>query len=151
MFDIADKALVWIPVRWPGLKANEDELAEPVENEIDVLAEIVDRDKLRVIFPGGEDPNEGDPAAQREAEKEKFLALVHDWRKLKNGGSPLPFTPDNVDKLLAVPMFATGFERSYIAAWTGQVEYREKNSESSSSGGRAEKLAGAKPGARRKS
>lgn len=131
MFDLSEKRLCWIPVTWPGLKPNGDDLAEPVENEIECLVELVDRDGLRAVFPQGEDAEN----AKTLSEVEKFMALVHDWRKVRDGENPVPFNKKNVERILAVPMFGSGFETSYIKAWAGQLEYREKNSSASPAGG----------------
>lgn len=148
MFDFADKALVWIPVRWDTLRPGEDpdDLAVVRENEIEVQVEIVDRDRLREIFPGG-------VIDDKDAEASAFKALAHNWRKIRDGDKPVIFNDENVARLLAVPMFAGGFERAYMDAWSGRVEYREKNSEGSPSNGRADAEQGgtSKPkGARRR-
>lgn len=139
MFDLAEKRTVWIPVRWNGVRASEaDALAENVTHEIECNVELLDKDRLRDVFyperPDDDDPSE---AEKLDRDLEKFLAVVSDWRKVANGGASAPFSPENARRLLGVPMFATGFEESYIAAWSGQLELREKNSEGSSATGAA--------------
>lgn len=136
MFDLSEKRLVWIPLRWNGLKANGDGLAENTEFEIEALVELVDHERLRELFPAD--------TGSELSDAEKFTALVSDWRGVRDGNNPVPFTEANVARLLLVPMFGSGFESSYIKAWTGQVEIREKNSPASSDGGRADE-APAKP------
>lgn len=143
MFDFADKAKIWIPVRWRGLKAGEGDVAEEVENEIEVLVEIVDRDKLPwndVSLAEGINEAEGEEKESLLLEREMmvFKAVSHAWRGVNDKGVPVPFTDDNIKRMLRLPMFGAGFETSYSLAWAGRVEHREKNSESSPDGGRAE-------------
>ena len=129
MFDLAAKRLVWIPVNWKGVQAKKpDELAEPVTHEIEVQVEIVDNDRLREIL--GEQSTLNDI--------EKFSALVSDWRGVKAGQRSVSMTPENIEKILAVPMFSTGFETCYLAAWSGRIEARMGNSNASSSDGPAD-------------
>lgn len=145
MFDFADKPLVWIPVRWRGLKANGDNVAESSEHEIEMLVEIVDRATLRELFPTKGDESPEDVEVDLDDKELKILqAIAHDWRGVRDGNSPVPFNEENIRRMLKVPMFGNGFEKCYIDAWTGRVELREKNSASSPSGGRADAARGAK-------
>jgi hypothetical protein len=146
MFDLAAARLVWILVKWPGIEqAEADKLAKPKTWEIECQVEIVPRDadpdvpresrslSLDEIF-GSE--AKGIPPLPTDVEK--FKALVRDWRRVKIGGSSAPMTDGNIAAMLRVPMFPKGFEESYLAAWIGQPEEREKNSEGSPVDGRAE-------------
>ena len=140
MFDLSEKRMVWIPVRWPGVKVAEgDGVAENTEYEIECHVELLDKIRLREVFYP-ERPDDDDPDEEEKAEREvaMFLAVVHDWRKVKNGEASAPFNEANARKILRVPMFASGFEDSYIAAWSGQLEIREKNSVGSSATGAAD-------------
>jgi hypothetical protein len=143
MFDLADKRLVWIPIKWPGVKpgANEGDVAQNTTHQIECQVELVDADRLKELFPKGE--NLG---ATSEKVFDAFKALVHDWRGVKIGTTSAPMTDENIRKILRVPMFASGFEGSYVDAWTGQLEEREKNSGDSSADGQAGE-ASAAPGA----
>lgn len=137
-FDLAEKRLAWIPIRWGGIQPGEGEgLATNTIHEIECQVELVTFARMREIFT----PEEGQPVL---SDVEKFKAVVQDWRKVKMGSVSAPMVDENIDKLLQVPMFPAGFEKSYLDAWTGQLEEREKNSESSSSDGRAEKPRGRK-------
>lgn len=137
MFDIAQRILVWVPIKWPGVKQTGNELAEPTTHEIEAQVELVDAARLKEIFGG-------DGIDSQLTELEKFRALVSDWRGVVASGASAPMTDENIKALLRVPMFAAGFERSYIDAWTGQLELREKNSSDSSGAGQADG-ANAKP------
>lgn len=132
MFDLADKRLVWIPVRWPGVipGKKDGEPAQSTTHEIECQCELVDRDRLSEIFT----PT---PEQTKMSEAERFLCLVHDWRGVKMGKTSAPMTAENVALMLKVPMFADGFNKSYMAAWTGQLELREKNFNDSSADGAA--------------
>jgi hypothetical protein len=148
MFDLADKRLVWIPVKWPGVKANDEGIAEPHTHQIECQVELVDQERLNEIFHRKDEAEgEDEPEAREAAEIVKFRGLVHDWRGVKLGTQSAPMTDENIALILKVPMFATGFENSYIDAWTGQLEAREKNSNASSGagalgGGRGKKTKG---------
>lgn len=130
MFDLVDRPSVWIAVKWPGLirGPDEDGLAVSTEFEIEIEIDLVDRDEVAKLFVDGLD---------RDAEVDLFKRVVHGWRKFKIAGKQAEFNDENIRKLLAVPMFATGFETSYLKAWQGKAETREKNSSRSPDNGRA--------------
>lgn len=141
MFDLAAARLAWVPIRWPGVKEGDEGVAENCEFEIECQVELVDTERLKEIFTPTEDQ------AQL-SDLDKFKALVRDWRKVAMSGQSAPMTDENIALILRVPMFARGFEESYMDAWRGALETREKNSESSPEPGRAAKPSGAakKPG-----
>lgn len=120
------------------MKPQGDGLAKPIEFEIELLVELVDRERLRTMFPGSDVLDELTDQERRDREVEGFLELVKDWRKVADKGAPLRYDEENAKKLLGVPMFAGGFESSYLAAWTGQAEIREGNSDASSDDGPAD-------------
>lgn len=134
MFDLADKRLVWIPIKWPGVKPGEKDgdVAQNTVHEIECQVELVDAARLKELFPKGQNLD-----ATSDKVFKAFKALVHDWRKVKIGTKSAPMTDEHIRAILRVPMFASGFEGSYVDAWTGQLEEREKNSEGSSDDGRA--------------
>lgn len=157
MFDILDRPLHWIPVKWPGLSQGEDEnaLSTPVEHEIELRVELVDREEAKALFPvlfyDGPRPNEWDVEGIAEftakmdelrksapAELELFKRLVKGWRKIKAGGRVPDFNDDNIGLLLKVPLFAPSFTEAYLDALRGRTAVREKNSESSPNNGRAD-------------
>lgn len=137
MFDLADRPLVFIPVKWAVLKPGEGEDAIAVESEavIEVEVELKDRDELLTLFDdkfgevSGEDGAvvEGKRLTGRELEVKRIMAIVRRWRKVMNGNKPLEFNEENLRKLLAVPGFATAFENAYLAACAGRVEIRKGN------------------------
>jgi hypothetical protein len=142
MFDLADKALVWIPISWPGLKqADPDAVAEPTTFEIQVLAEILDKDEMRAVFGADEEEAPEDETMdqayerQRSKELKAFMRVVSDWRGFKIAGQPAEFNEANARRLIALPNFGTGFNTSYLTAWAGRIELATKNSESSSDSG----------------
>lgn len=130
MFDLAEKRLVWIPVKWNGVKAgtDPDAIAENVVHEIQAQVELVDSDELKKIL-GEESKLEN---------LERFKRLVHNWRGVKMGKADAPMTDENIQIMLRVPMFPVGFETSYLKAWGGLLEERTKNSNASSDAGQAD-------------
>lgn len=135
MFDLADARLVWVPIRWKGVREVKGK-AENCEHEIECQVELVDTERMKEIFTPSEDQ------AQL-SEIEKFKALTRDWRGVKMKGQSAPMTDENIALILRMPMFTAGFERSYLDAWTGALETREKNSEGSPAPGRAAKASAA--------
>lgn len=146
MFDLAQKRLVWIPVSWPGVKPGADEgaVAENTTHVIECQVELVDAGELAKLFPKGERFEATSPKVF-----EAFKALVHNWRGVNLGTKSAPMTDEHIQAMLRVPMFAGGFESSYVDAWTGQIETREKNSGDSSDAGPAGEASGKpEPGAK---
>ena len=154
MFDLSEKPLVWIPVKWlslrPGPKAGD--LAVEHENEIKVEVELKDRDELVEFFadalsetPQGKalkDSVAGDAAQDVEApigeeagekpsprvtEAERFLGLVKNWSGVADKGQPIELNLANAKRMLAVPGFAGAFETAYLLACAGKVETRKGN------------------------
>jgi hypothetical protein len=134
MFDLLDKPLHWIPVRWDSLlpPEKEGELSRMGQHEIELRVEIVDRDEAKRLFPTLFGEN-GDNAPSG---FDVFKQVVHDWRKLSANGQAVPLTDDNIRKLLNVPCFEAGFGVAYVTALAGQSETRSGNSAASPSGGR---------------
>lgn len=132
MFDLAQETLVWIPIRWPGLKQDGEGLAVNTEHEIEVQAVLLEADEFRAMFYGtGEDDQPEEP----DAELKRFKRMVKNWRKIKSGNASVVMTDDNIRRLLKQPNFGTGFDTSYVKAWAGRLEEREKNSVDSSTAG----------------
>jgi len=129
MFDLLDRPLLWISVKWPGLKpggADGTGLAEAVENEIEVRVELKEADELETIFADGRDGCD------------VLREVVSDWRRIKSGGQPLPFTPENAKLLMQrQPAFFTAFHVAYLGAIMGRVETREGNSDALPADGQA--------------
>lgn len=137
MFDLADRPLVFIPVKWTVLKPGEGEDALAVETEavVEVEVEIKDRDELLALFEdtfGEDDTVEGaevggERLKGRELEVKRFLAIVRRWRKVVSGRKALELNEENARKLLSVPGFASAFETSYLAACAGKADIRKGN------------------------
>lgn len=135
MFDLTDRPLHWITVKWPGLaqdEGGESLLSSPTEHEIELRVELVDRDVAKDLFPNVFDEDRPQPE-----EVTVFKRTVKDWRKIVSGGRPVKFTEANIKRLLEVPMFGAAYVAAYIQALGGRVEIREKNSQGSPSNGRA--------------
>ncbi len=141
MFDLTDRPLVCVPVKWQVLRPSEKEGETAVEHEvsIEIEVEIKDRDELVELTSEMfglsaekakeiEDlPPEEIVERSRKLEVEQFMSIVRNWRKFKAGGKPVDFTPENVRKLLSVPGFLTAFQTAYFNACAGKVETRKGN------------------------
>lgn len=162
MFDLLDKPLHWIPVKWPSLKAPDDadNLSAPGENEVELRVEILNREEVIWRFPGmfgderkpmGKPPSgcaskdEPEKWAPTPDEVETFLRVVQDWRKISAKGRRVELNPENARLLLQSPMFGPSFASAYLMAIGGQAEIREKNSPGSPDDGRAESEPSAEP------
>jgi hypothetical protein len=133
MFDVLDRPLLWIPVRWSSLRPggeDPDALAVPVEHEIEVRIEIKDTPDLAPLAT----PEPGKEMQRLDA----LMTYATDWRKVVSGGKPFPFNRENADAFLrAAPAFFDRFHVAYLMAVVGRVETREGNSDASPSDGRA--------------
>lgn len=142
MFDLAERPLVWITVKWSMLKPHEDETLPAVEHEVslELEVEVKDRDELITLaedifglaetksaIKDDKRPPLEIISEKRDAEVKQFLGLVSNWRKFKEGGKPVDFTPENVKRLLAVAGFTNGFQTAYFLACAGKAETREGN------------------------
>jgi len=147
MFDVLDRPLLWIPVRWPGLKPSGPDglgVAEAVENEIEILVELKDADGVKLLT----DPDEEEAKTPK---IDAFMSFATDWRKIKSGGTPLPFSRENADLLIKRQLpFFDAFRLAYINAMLGRVETREGNSDASPQDGPAGGAANATTGNRKR-
>lgn len=150
MFDLSDRPLVWIPIKWTVLRPPErkpsdkrDEgVAVETEVTIDVHVEIFDREQLTELLgddfslisgeampteDGVEVDPEAEPLTTRQIEARRFMKIVSGWRKFKDKGNLVPFDEEHVIKLLKVPGFISAFEAAYMAACAGKSDIRRKN------------------------
>ena len=135
MFDLSDRPLVWIPVKWAVLRPGEGDDALAVETEavIEVEVEILDREELKTLFAaefGIEDAKpevDGKQLEGRELETARFMKVVRDWRKVADNGKALEFNAENVKGMLSVPGFTSAFETAFLAACVGKVDIRKGN------------------------
>jgi hypothetical protein len=155
LFDLLDKPLHWISVKWPALLAPEDDsnLSQPGEHEVELRVELVDREeaiwRLPALF-GEDDKPRGKPpeiCASKDNPEEwgpsptsfdTFKRVVHSWRKISAKGRKVEMTDDNIRLLLSAPMFEAAFAIAYVSALGGRTQVREGNSGGSASGGREE-------------
>ncbi|MBA2718523.1 MAG: hypothetical protein H0U52_04640 [Chloroflexi bacterium] len=135
MFDLLDRPLHWITVKWPGLAQgeNESELSQPAEHKVELRVELLDREEVQRYFPAAFDLPDDPPA-----ELETFKRVVKEWRKVVSGGRAVPMNDENIAILLKAPMLGAAFTEAYLKAIGGRVEVREKNSQGSPSNGRAD-------------
>lgn len=145
-FDLLDKPLIYIPVKWPGLKADDNGDAVAVEHTVDVQVEMLDVDPLNEwVKSSTAIAADADRDARREHERGSFKTLARNWRGVVAKGKALPFTDENIDKLLQVPGFVDAFGNAYITAWSGKAELREGNSVGSPANGPAVEPSDATP------
>lgn len=133
MFDLLDRPLVFIPVKWAGLKQGADGTAEATEHVIEVQVEILDLKAVNDWLARGGKTFDN-PAEQEAHEIATFRVVAKNWRKIKN--DPV-FTDENIGKLLIWPGFAGAFGEAYLEAWNARVETREGNSDGSLANGPA--------------
>jgi len=145
-FDLLDKPLIYIPVKWPGLKADDNGDAVAVEHTVDVQIELLDVDLLNEWLAASDKiAADADTAARRIHDRETFKTVAKNWRGVSSNGKNVPFTDDNIDRMLQVPNFASGFGVAYRNAWSGQAELREGNSAGSPANGPAVEPSDATP------
>jgi hypothetical protein len=148
VFDLLDRPLHWILVKWPGLLPPEDDnaVSTPGMFEVELRVDLLDRDEAMWRFPGMfglDDENEDLIRFRKErgdtpTTLDSFLAIVMAWRKIKANGRAVELNPENAARLLQAPMFEVAFGQAYILALGGRVEEREKNLPGSPSDGRAD-------------
>jgi hypothetical protein len=149
MFDLSDRPLVWIPVKWTTLRKpepdpapkgrrkkpaddGEEPLAIETEVSVELEVELLDRDQIPKLLGDllEDDKGETDDTtelSERERELRRFMRVVKNWRKLKNGPQSVPFNEDNARLLLAVPGFISSFETAYLGACAGKADIRRGN------------------------
>lgn len=144
MFDLLDRPLHWIPVKWPALivPENADDVSTPGEYEIDLRVELLDRPEAIWRFHALFDPG---PELLKEVEEQfgdtppdafdTFKRVVQAWRKIKANGRKVEMTDENIKLLLKTPMFEAAFAVAYVMALGGQSKVREGNSSGLPSGG----------------
>jgi hypothetical protein len=143
MFDLSDRPLVWIPIKWTALKRPDDDpagLAIEAEFTFDCEVEVLDRDELVKLFGddlglereagearAGDQAGDNPPPTKRELEVARFLKVVKAWRKVKDGGRDLELNAENVGRVLARPAVVSAFETAYLAACAGKADIRRGN------------------------
>lgn len=144
-FDLLDRPLVFIPVRWSGLKPADDGTAEVVEHLVEIQVDILDKDEIAEWLKLSNGTVDEDK--QREHALNVFRTVAKGWRKIKAKGRAVEFDDENIYRLLRWPGFDTAFSTAYWEAWQGRTETREKNSASSPADGRADESSASAPDA----
>jgi len=148
-FDLTAKRMVWIEVKFMGMRSVGDQVAEPVEHKVRLHVELVDIPEFQRLFSapvdrdGNPNPNAEPPATPERIKEwtemrdvDRAQALVTDWRGVKAGGQTVPFSAENLAKLMRVPNFSQAFFRSaYPMAYSALKETRQGNSEGSPAAG----------------
>jgi hypothetical protein len=136
MFDLLDRPLHWIPVKWAALVPAKkcSDLSVQGHHEIELRVELIDREEATGMFPALFDKDD-EPVMDGFG---VFKRVVKDWRKIKANGQAVPLTDENIKLLLNVPCFEAAFAVAYVTALAGQAEVREGNSSASPRGGRGD-------------
>jgi len=123
MYVVTDKRNAWMRVEWSTLAKDGSQLTESFRMKVE-LVPLEEFEEFLTIFAGQHDGGKG-PL--------DFIARVaSDWDEIVDEDKkPFPFTPENLGIVIRGPGFLTGWQLSYIRAWQGQPQEREKNSESS--------------------
>lgn len=146
MFDLSTKRQVWILVEWPGLvQEGGEKLAVATTHEIEMLVELLDKEEAAQLSDRYKEVAPADPDNITPAERAQGLAMelaaikeiASDWRKVLSGGQPVPFTDENIMRMIKVQGFSPAFNLAYRKAQAGMAETREKNSEGSPASGQA--------------
>lgn len=146
-FDLQTRRLVWIPVTFATMVSEGDELAKVAEKTVELQVDLVDLDEFSRLFVSPLD-RDGNPrpgtTPERLAEWEaiddtvRAIAITNDWRKVRSGGRVIPYSEENMAKLMRVPNFASAlFHEAYPRAYAAIEDTRLGNSESSPDDGQA--------------
>lgn len=130
MFKIVDKPRAWAPVSWGGLTEEGVRAEHYIELRFDLLT--VD-ENWKLIQEAGRLAAE---ATKNGVENVSLAALYAellgrvavDWRHVQaENGDPLPFSADNLARLMAVPGVFDACMDAYRSATLGQAEIRRGN------------------------
>lgn len=64
---------------------------------------------------------------RREVELLRFMRVVKDWARVKDGAASVPFSSLMARRMLAVAGFVSAFEAEYLSACAGKADTRRKN------------------------
>lgn len=135
-FDLLDRPLLYIPVKWPGLGVDDDGKAKPVEHSVEVQIELLDSDEANAWID--ESSKEPEDVAARDAHSlASFKRVAKGWRGVKAGTRTADFSDDNIARMLRAPGFSYAFGTAYAEAMRGKVAIREGNSDGSPAPGPA--------------
>lgn len=134
-FDLLDRPLVFVPVRWKGVASDDGGDAVVVDHRVDIQVEILDKDELADWLKLTAETVAPEKATDHALAV--FKRVAKGWRKIKAGGRVPAFNDENIGRLLKWPGFDSAFGAAYWQAWNGRVEAREGNSEGSLAPGQA--------------
>lgn len=138
MFDLSDRPLVWVPVKWSVLRPGRGAKATaiPTDVTIKVEVELLDREQLAEFYPeivGESLPVVEDETPQEartrhmDAEVSRFMRVVNAWSGVKNGTADVELSEDVVRQMMLRPGFSIAFDKAFIAACAGKLETRRGN------------------------
>lgn len=129
-FDLLDRPLVYVPIKWPGVGQSDDGAAVAVEHMVEVQVELLDRDEFAdwIVDANRDIEDKADRSAHELA---TFKRVAKGWRKVRMSNRAAPFDDGNIATLLRFPGFVTAFGTTYMDTWRGEVAIREGNSEGS--------------------
>lgn len=143
MFDLADRPLVWIPVKWTVLRPGEGDHKDAIETEVSIKIEVELKDRddvaeisVKLFGLDVEDDDKPQPSIAdqlkdakkgRDKEVALFLEIVRDWQGVKKDGVEQPFSAENVRLMLGIPGFWGAFQSAYMSACVGKLETRKGN------------------------
>ena len=128
MFKLVKEPVAPWPVKWNGVSP----AGEIVEHSMILHFVAIDRDEFNRLY------NRDADDAPALAEIDHVMRLARGWDDIFDAaGDPLPWSRENVARLLQVPNFSTAFDIAYLRFWTARPEVREKNSDTPSAGSTA--------------
>jgi len=144
MFDLLDRPLFYLPVKWPGVVPGDDGGATLTEHMVEIQVELLDREEFNAWMIEGSKDVEDMTAEERQAhELTTIKGVAKGWRKIKANGRNPDFSDENIAKLLGFPGFVSAFGEAYMNAWNAKIEIRSGNSEGSPANGQADGPTGA--------
>lgn len=130
-YKIGSQSKTWWPVRFNGV--SED--GEVVVNEIKGRFRILDEDENHALekdIAAARIDGEGEDGKLSSALAPIIERFLEDWQGVtEDDGTPegkaVPFTPDNLKRMLRVPNFAGGVATAYREARAGEPGRRQGN------------------------
>ena len=135
-FDLLDRPLLYIPVKWPGLGVDDDGKAKEIEHSVEVQIELLDSDEANAWIDESV-KEQKDAEAQAAHDLASFKRVAKGWRGVKSGTRTADFSDENIARMLRAPGFSFHFGNAYAEAMRGKVATREGNSDGSPAPGPA--------------
>lgn len=126
-YQIVTKPRAWWPIRFNGV--TED--GEVIVNEIQGRFTILDEDEFKQLEDDMMPVMTGEQGADEALSAllvPFVMRMLGDWKDvLDEDGSSLPFTAENLGRLLRVPNFASGVATAFREVRRGEPERRKGN------------------------